>query len=74
MPTSNTTRGSYIICQREWYHVQVTKQGSRISMVVNEAFEVTDEVVDGDYFMGTFSLGHLAGNVMVVPVLVLLLL
>ena len=62
MPSSNTTHDSYVICQQEWYHVQVIKQGSRISMVVNEAFEVTDEIVDGDDMMGSLSLGQLTGN------------
>ena len=63
MPSSNTTHDSYIICQLDWYNVQITKRGTKFSMIINKAFEASSEVVDGNGMMGTLSLGDLSGKV-----------
>ena len=44
--------------------MQITKQETKVSMVINKVFEVTSDVVDGGGLMGTLFLGQLTGNVL----------
>ena len=64
MPSSNTTHDSYILCQLEWHHLEIKKQGTKVSMVVDEAFEVASDVIDGNDLVGTLFLGQLTGKVL----------
>ena len=60
--SSNTSsvKESFVICQMEWYNIEISRKSNFLRLVVNKAYEVHENVSVTD-FTGNLSLGKLTG-------------
>lgn len=57
-PNTSSIKGSFVICQMEWYNIEISRKGAFLHMLVNKAYEVAENISITD-FTGNLVLGKL---------------
>lgn len=59
----NDTQSSYLMCQMTWHSVRVTKQGSNMTITLDELYSVSRPVTYGTNMTGELFFGGYPGNI-----------